>query len=141
MKNINIAELLPHDGAMVLLDKVIEYDDDSLVSETRVRDDGLFGDGKTVPAWVGIEYMAQTVSAHNGMMCTLADRAINIGFLVGTRRYLSNVDSFSVGLLLTIKIKRIMEDQGLAVFDCQILADGIDVSAKLNVYQPDSAIN
>jgi hypothetical protein len=35
----------------------------------------------------------------------------------------------------------LVEDQGLGVFDCRITAEGILASAKLNVYQPDTAIN
>jgi len=141
MLDINVADLLPHDGNMVLLDRVLEYDQESLIAEVQVRDDGLFGDGKTVPSWLGIEYMAQTVAAHGGMMCHLAGKPINLGFLLGTRRYSPNVAEFSVGTCLTIKVERIIEDQGLAVFECQILGEGIDVSAKLNVYQPDKKDN
>jgi len=141
MIDINIAELLPHDGKMVLLDQVVEYDHQSLVATTVVRDDGLFGDGKTVPAWLGIEYMAQTIAAQGGMMCYLAGKPIQLGFLLGTRRYVCNIANFKVGERLTVRVERILEDQGLAVFNCQILGDGIDISAKLNVYQPDKENN
>ena len=141
MIDINIAELLPHDGKMVLLDQVVEYDHQSLVATTVVRDDGLFGDGKTVPAWLGIEYMAQTIAAQGGMMCYLAGKPIQLGFLLGTRRYVCNIANFKVGELLTVRVERILEDQGLAVFNCHILGDGIDISAKLNVYQPDKENN
>ena len=141
MIDINVGDLLPHDGNMVLLDGVVDYDQESLVAEVVVRDDGLFGDGKTIPAWIGIEYMAQTVAAHGGMMCHLVGKPINLGFLLGTRRYISNISDFTVGTQLTVKVKRLIEDQGLGVFDCQILGDGIDISAKLNVYQPDKAEN
>lgn len=141
MIDINISELLPHEGHMVLLDKVLEFDEDSMLTETVVRDDGLFGDAQSVPAWLGIEYMAQTVAAHDGMMSRLNGKPVNLGFLLGTRRYLSNVDSLSAGLVLTIYVKRLMEDQGLGVFDCHISAEGVDISAKINVYQPGSAIN
>ncbi len=141
MIDIEVAELLPHDGHMVLLDGVVDYDQESLVAEVVVRDDGLFGDGKTIPAWIGIEYMAQTVAAHGGMMCHLAGKPINLGFLLGTRRYISNISDFTVGTRLTVKVNRFIEDQGLGVFDCQILGDGIDISAKLNVYQPDKVEN
>jgi predicted hotdog family 3-hydroxylacyl-ACP dehydratase len=141
MIDIEVAELLPHDGNMVLLDGVVDYDQESLVAEVVVRDDGLFGDGKTIPAWIGIEYMAQTVAAHGGMMCHLAGKPINLGFLLGTRRYISNISDFTVGTRLTVKVNRFIEDQGLGVFDCQILGDGIDISAKLNVYQPDKVEN
>ena len=141
MIKVDVAELLPHDGNMVLLDRVLEYDQESLVAEVIVRNDGLFSDGQTVPAWLGIEYMAQTVAAHGGMMNHLAGEPINLGFLLGSRRYTCNVSEFVVGTRLTVKVERLIEDQGLAVFDCQILGDGIDISAKLNVYQPDKAEN
>ena len=138
---MNISDLLPHDGNMVLLDRVLEYDQESLVAEVVVRDDGLFGDGQTIPAWIGIEYMAQTVAAHGGMMCHLAGKPINLGFLLGTRRYTSNISDFIVGTRLTVKVHRLIEDQGLGVFVCQISGNGCDISAKLNVYQPDKAKN
>ncbi len=142
MTDIDVAELLPHADKMVLLDKVLEYDDESLVAEVVVRDDGLFGDGQTVPAWLGIEYMAQTIAAHGGMMRYLAGKPINLGFLLGTRRYTSNVSEFNVGVRLIVKVSRLIEDQGLGVFVCHITsADGIDISAKLNVYQPGKVDN
>ena len=136
MINIDVARLVPHDGKMMLLDKVIEFDRDSMVTEVVVRDDGLFGDTRTVPAWLGIEYMAQTVAAYDGMMCVLAGEPIRLGFLLGTRRYSSNVADFKVGTVLTVKVERFMQDQGFGVFSCQILAQGIDISAKMNVYHP-----
>jgi len=137
MIDINVADILPHDGDMMLLDKVLDYDEHSLVAETVVRDDGLFGDGNRVPAWLGIEYMAQTVAAHGGMMRYLAGKPITLGFLVGTRRYDSNISEFAVGTRLTIKVEFLMDNQGLCVFVCQINGTGIDISAKLNVYLPD----
>ena len=141
MIDIEVAELLPHDGKMVLLDRVIEYDLESLVAEVAVRDDGLFGDGKMVPAWLAIEYMAQTVAAHGGMMCYLAGKPINLGFLLGTRRYNCNVSFLTVGTNLTVKVERLIQDQGLGVFLCQVSGQGVDISAKLNVYLPDSEEN
>jgi len=141
MIDIQVNKLLPHDRAMVLLDKIIEYDEESLTAELVVRDDGLFGNAQTVPAWLGIEYMAQTVAAHGGMVCYLAGRPINLGFLLGSRRYTSNVAEFAVGTCLTVKVKRLIEDQGLGVFFCQISAENIDISAKLNVYQPNHKEN
>ena len=136
MIDIKVEDILPHAGKMMLLDSVEAYDDHSMTVKTTVRDDGLFGDGQTIPAWVGVEYMAQAVAAQGGMMCYLANRPIDVGFLVGTRRYMSNVPSFQVGTPLTIRVERLVGDQGLCVFSCQISAEGIDVSAKLNVYLP-----
>jgi len=141
MIDIDVSQLLQHDGNMMLLDKIITYDENSMIAEAIVHADGWFDDGKTVPAWLGIEYMAQTVAAHDGMMSKLAGKPNNMGFLLGTRHYQCDCDSIAVGLVLSIEVKRLVEDQGLAVFDCHITADGVDISAKINVYQPDSSIN
>ncbi len=141
MSGFAIRELLPHDGKMVLLERVISFDENSMTAEAVVRAAGLFGRAGTVPAWLGIEYMAQTVAAHSGMLCKLAGKPINLGFLLGTRRYFCNVSSFADGAVLSITTKRLIQDQGLGVFDCRIIGDGVEVSAKLNVYQPDSKLN
>ena len=141
MKKFAVEDLLPHSGRMVLLDRVIEFDEENMVAEVIVRDDGLFGHDNAVPAWLGIEYMAQTIAALGGMKRRLAGKTLNPGFLLGTRRYDCNVDIFAVGSVLTVNVKRLVEDQGLGVFDCRITAEGILASAKLNVYQPDTAIN
>lgn len=136
MIDIDIASLLPHEGSMMLLDRVIKFDEDSMVTEVVVRDDGLFGDMKTVPAWLGIEYMAQTVAAHDGMMCVLAGKSVRLGFLLGTRRYCSNIAELKVGAILTVSVEKFMQDQGFGVFFCQISAQAVDISAKMNVYHP-----
>ena len=141
MKKFAVEELVPHSGRMVLLNRVIEFDEENMVAEVIVGDDGLFGDGKIVPAWLGIEYMAQTIAALGGMKRRLAGKPLDLGFLLGTRRYDCNVATFAVGSVLTVSVKRLVEDQGLGVFDCHIKSDGISVSAKLNVYQPDSPVN
>lgn len=134
-------DLLPHTGGMMLLDRIVSFDEQSMVAEVVVNADGLFGDGKTVPALVGIEYMAQAISAHSGMMDKIAGRQSYLGFLLGTRLYSSNVDSFLAGTVLTVSVKMVIQEQGLGVFDCQITAPDVLVEAKLNVYQPRSAKN
>jgi predicted hotdog family 3-hydroxylacyl-ACP dehydratase len=141
MSKFAVEDLVPHSGIMVLVNRVIEFDEENMVTEVIVRDDGLFSDGNTVPAWLGIEYMAQTIAALGGMKRRLAGEPLNLGFLLGTRRYVCNVGTFAVGSILSVSIKQLVEDQGLGVFDCRISAEGISASAKLNVYQPDSAIN
>lgn len=141
MNEFVVNELLAHEGCMMLLDKIVRFDGQSMVSEVIVRDNGLFGDDKAVPALVGIEYMAQTIAAHGNMMDKIARRPSYLGFLLGTRAYISNVDSFLTGSVLTITVEKIVQEQGLGVFDCKITAPGVLVEAKLNVYQPDSAQN
>ena len=141
MKPPAVETLLPHSGSAVLLDRVIIFDAESMTTELTVRSDGLYGDEQSVPAWLGIEYMAQTVAAVEGMQRRLAGATPDLGFLLGTRRYLSSVDSFATGSILTVTVKRLIEDLGMSVFECTITGEGVEVSAKINVYQPDSTHN
>ncbi len=132
----NVAALLPHSGVMVLLDKVLAFDGKSLTAELTVRADGLLGNGLRVPAWAGIEYMAQAVGAYAGVKSLLAGEPVRLGYLLGTRRYHCNVPDFTPGLILTVKVTNVIQDDKLGVFDCRIDGDGVEISANLNVYQP-----
>lgn len=134
----DVAGLIPHSGRMVMLDRVLEFSEDGLVAELIVRNDGLFSDESVMPAWAGIEYMAQTVGAYSGIKSKLAGEPIKLGYLLGTRRYNSNVASFEAGTKLTVQVKVIIQDERLGVFDCLIRGKGVEVTANLNVYQPPS---
>jgi predicted hotdog family 3-hydroxylacyl-ACP dehydratase len=139
--NFTIDDLLPHSGDMVLLDRIIAADETSMVAELVVRGDGLLGgNDKTVPAWAGIEYMAQTVAAYAGLMAKQAGEPIKLGFLLGTRRYHSNVAEFNVDSTLTVRVEKIMQDEMLGVFDCCIQGVSVNVHGVLNVYQSPSVI-
>lgn len=131
-----VTELIPHSGSMVLLDRIVDYDDQWLIAELVVRRDGLFGDDETVPAWAGIEYMAQTIAAYAGVIAKQNNEPIRLGFLLGTRCYSSNVAAFKVGSMLTIRVEKIIQDDNLGVFDCKIQGADVDVAANINVYQP-----
>ena len=132
----NIADLIPHTGQMIFLDRVISFEPSSLSAELVVRDDCLLGDSKTVPSWTGIEYMAQAIAAYAGIQSKQAGEPIKLGFLLGTRRYLTNISCFNVGTRLTITITKIIQDDKLSVFDCKIYGEDIEISANLNVFQP-----
>jgi predicted hotdog family 3-hydroxylacyl-ACP dehydratase len=134
--NIDVAELIPHSGKMVLLDRIINCDDNSLLAELVVRNDDLLGNDTAVPAWAGIEYMAQAVAAYAGVMAKRAGEPIKLGFLLGTRRYTSNVAEFKTGSTLTVRVEKIMQNDNLGAFECMIQGVDVKVSANLNVYQP-----
>jgi len=131
-----VADFIPHTGNMVLLDRIIACDAYGLTAELRVRDDGLLGNADLVPAWAGMEYMAQTIAAYSGVMAVQTRQGIRQGYLLGTRRYCSNVAAFSVGAVLTVKISKLCQEDSLGVFDCRIQGEGVEVRANLNVYLP-----
>ena len=85
-----IARLLPHDGSMVLLDKVLEWSEAAITCSTRThldannplrRDEGL-------AAVCGVEYAAQAMAIHGGLL----EEKKSSGFLASLRNVRLNVD-------------------------------------------------
>jgi len=135
-----IDELVPHAGAMVLLDAVIEAGDEHIACRRTVRADGLFEDAAGLPAWAGVELMAQAVAAWAGWQATREGRPVRLGFLLGTRQYRCDVDVFAPGTELRVEAVRIFHDaNGMGVFACRIDAPGGHAEARLNVFSPPDA--
>lgn len=140
MTNYPIDELVPHSGTMSLLDKVVNHGEDWLTAEVTISPDTLFLSNNAVPAWVGIEYMAQTIAAFAGILAKTHQQDVKLGFLLGTRKYSTSISSFPIGTRLLIRVeKELQSDDGLGVFNCSITADSISVNARLNVFQPKDA--
>ncbi|RJG02749.1 3-hydroxylacyl-ACP dehydratase [Noviherbaspirillum sedimenti] len=138
MEMPDIRSLVPHAGPMVLLDRVISVDHDSLCAEVTIRDGGLFCSPDGVGAWVGIEYMAQAIAAHAGHAARLRGEPVKIGFLLGSRRYECTRPLFAVGSVLRVHIARLLlAENGLGSFDCRIEdEDGVAATATVSVFLP-----
>ena len=133
-----LAELLPHAGDMILIEQVLSFDDEQILTRLIVKPDGLFNrpDG-SLPAWVGIELMAQSVAAYAGCHARQRGDAVALGFLLGTRKFECNVEHFPVGTELTVHgLRSLEDDNGMGVFECHINAPGIHATARLNVFRP-----
>jgi predicted hotdog family 3-hydroxylacyl-ACP dehydratase len=129
---------VPHRGALSLLDAVERCDDQSIVARVRVPADGLFGTADGMPAWVGIEYMAQAVAAWSGARARAGGGSPKIGYLLGSRRYEAAVPAFAIGAELRVLGQcELMGDNGLGMFDCRIECDGrVLASGRLSVFEP-----
>ncbi|MBV1932240.1 MAG: hotdog family protein [Porticoccaceae bacterium] len=122
----DINELVPHSGLMSLLDEVLDYNAESLSARVTIVEDSLLVEDRGVPAWVGIEYMAQAIAAYSGLMAKNAGQEVSVGFLLGTRKYTCNRAYFPVGARVKISVyEELRGDNGLGVFRCEITADGI----------------
>ncbi|AMB87466.1 3-hydroxylacyl-ACP dehydratase [Pseudomonas agarici] len=134
----SLAQLLPHAGDMILIEQVLAFDEEQIHTRLTVRPDGLFSreDG-SLPAWIAIELMAQSVAAYAGCHARGANRPVELGFLLGTRKFECNVAHFPVGSELTIHAQRSLEDgNGMGVFECLLTGPAIRASARLNVFRP-----
>ena len=136
-EKLNAEDLVPHSGDMSLLDTVNAVGEETLSATLRVRDDGIFARDGRVPAYVGIEYMAQAVAAFSGYHAKQRGEEVRLGFLLGTRKFDSNIDSYQCGDKLTVEIERLLQaENGMATFECRVHGAGAVQSARLNVYQP-----
>lgn len=132
------AALLPHAGDMILIDDVLGFDEEQIRTRINVRPGGLFNrpDG-SLPAWVAIELMAQSVAAYAGCQARVKGEPVALGFLLGTRKFECNVEHFPAGSELIIHAQRSLQDDGgMGVFECNLSGPGIQATARLNVYRP-----
>ncbi|MFZ6657755.1 3-hydroxylacyl-ACP dehydratase [Undibacterium sp. TJN19] len=137
-----VRELVPHDGDMVLLDRLLAADDETLCAEVAIQADTLFCDGQGVGSWVGIEYMAQAIAAHAGYLASLRGEPVKVGFLLGARRYECSQPLFKLGSILHVHVKRALQgDNGLGAFECHIddsASATVLATATVTVFQPDN---
>ncbi|MYM63973.1 hotdog family protein [Pseudomaricurvus sp. HS19] len=141
-----IAEVVPHAATMSLLDAILDGGEDWLRARASIPADSPFaGPGSdSIPAWVGIEYMAQTIAAWAGVQARQRGEAVKIGFLVGTRRYEPDGPTLPLGSELEIYVhQQLAGENGLGAFECQLTATAPDgqqyqARATLNVFQPDN---
>lgn len=140
-EKIAIAEVVPHAGAMLFLDELVSQDEEGVVAEAGVDEHHLFAEPQGVPAWVGIEFMAQAIAAWAGCRARERGEPVRIGFLLGTRRYECRLQHFAFGSRLRIEVKReIFGDNGLGMFACRLYQSGEEIaSANLSVFEPRDA--
>lgn len=133
-----IEELIPHRAGMRLIDRVIAAEGEMVRSEAIIRADHLFFQPGGVPAYVGFELMAQTISAYDGLRRRRNGKPPAIGFLLGCRKYETTRQYFLRDETVTIEATSLLGEEGMASFECRILdAAGAELaSAVINVYRP-----
>lgn len=143
-----VAAYLPHDAPMVLLDTVIDVDDERAHCQVTLTRDGVLApffnaDGE-LPAWFGIEIMAQTIGVWSGwhkqqhQAESCQGKKPRPGMLLGGRGYRCKQERFPAGATLDVHIRLLMRDEKIGSFDGDILINGENyASGRLNTYQPD----
>ena len=111
-----IEELIPHCGGSVLLDRVLAHDGDSTTARVVVGSRGWLRqrDG-SVASWLAIEYMAQCIAAHEGMLARTDGRTLPLGFLVSVKRLRLGAQRFDRDEVLRVSTRRVLGRPGLGV--------------------------
>ncbi|GGB80941.1 3-hydroxylacyl-ACP dehydratase [Marinobacterium zhoushanense] len=135
-----VDELVPHSGQMSLLSEITDYGEEWLSAAVDITPTSMFADEKGVPAWVGLEYMAQAIGAYAGLQERKQGREPKLGFLLGTRKYSVPVAYFVLGERIEVRVTKNMEaENGLCAFDCELHGQRFEAVASLNIFQPDDA--
>jgi predicted hotdog family 3-hydroxylacyl-ACP dehydratase len=141
---LTIPDILPHRGRMVLLDRIHGVGAEHIECIVNVGPDAMFADPDgNVPAWVGLELMAQTIAGFVGYRAMVNGEPVKVGFLLGTRQYTADIDCFTNGQILCVRAQRLfMDESGFGVFECKItdsVSHRLLASSNVNVFQPEDA--
>ena len=135
---IDSEKYIPHSGEMVLIKSIIDNGQNFVECLVDVRRSQHFRrqDG-SIPSWIGIEYMAQTIAVYAGYDAKRRGEKIKPGFLLGTRSYKAQSVSFDRNTPLNVKAEVLFQNDELASFNCWIKSKGKTLAeARINVYQP-----
>jgi predicted hotdog family 3-hydroxylacyl-ACP dehydratase len=132
--------VVPHRAPMVLLDAVLAHAADETTCVVAIREDSpLREPGGSVPGWVGLEYMAQCIAAHAGLIDHANRRAPAIGFLVGARRVLFHANGYLPGQVLHVSVRRLWGQRRVGAFACSIRdsrTDAVLAEGTVSAYLP-----
>lgn len=135
-----LAHIMSHRAEMCLLKSVVGSGETWLEAEVDPSASTLLTDRDgRIPSWVGIEYMAQAISALAGVHSREQGLAPQLGFLLGTRKYQSSRRFFDGPL--NVRVDQLMRDEGnLVLFKCVISQDRqVVATAEIKAIQPEDA--
>ena len=139
---IDMEQLLPHKGDMVLIDRMVEEGDGYGTAQVKVDAASKFFEEEIngIRAFIGLEWMAQTIAAVAGIEALKNNRPVQVGFLLGSRKYAPSKNVFALDEEYIIRVEQIYrEDNGLGSFQCTIhQGDVLIADSKLNVFAPDN---
>jgi predicted hotdog family 3-hydroxylacyl-ACP dehydratase len=127
-----IAALIPHQGAMCLLDRVVEWDKDHVVLATathRAADNPLRLDGRLRAVHL-CEYGAQAMAVHGGLSAQADGKTARPGFLVSLRDvklHVDFIDQLEGELLVTAQ--RLLESTGSWQYSFEVTYAGQTIAS------------
>lgn len=130
-ESLDIASLIPHGDESLLLDGVVDHDCKSTTTCVVVGSQPWLtrSDGSVAP-WLGIEYMAQSIAVHEGIIARSEGRKIPLGFLVLVTSFKLHESVLQRGERLEVQTTRVRGRPGLGVLShtCTLYRSGADSS-------------
>ena len=126
---------------MLFIDAIKRVDGQRLRAVAKPKRDAWYADGDgNMPAWVGIELMAQAIAAYVGYAKWRKGEPTRMGFLLGTRKYSVTIPVFPADTILDVVVDEVYrEPSGLGAFDCFIELNGVRVAeATVKAFEPEN---
>ena len=137
-----LEDLLPHARPMILLSGYdpASFTETSLDAFVTPAPADVFFDhtlGGT-PAWTALEYMAQTVACHVGLIRRAAGLGAAVGYVLGSRSISLPLAVFRAGVTYTVHCERLFADSSFGSFATSMRdpEGNVVASAALSFYQP-----
>ena len=126
MTGMPASEFVLHRKPMLLVDQLVKIGPEFAICEWLVHEESEFlVPDMGVPAYVGIEYMAQCIAVHAGALERARGLPPQQGLLLGSRHYKARVRYFEVGYTYQVECKELARSmEGMGSFDCKILLNG-----------------
>lgn len=88
LTNESLCELIPHDGAMCLIQEVVEWDQERIIcrSHSHIAEDNPLRSANQLNAVHAIEYGAQAIGLHGRLAAGPGKSSSRSGLLVGLRQ-------------------------------------------------------
>lgn len=130
-------EFVLHREPMLLLDRLVDIGAEFASCEWIVGDSAFAGVCQHIPAYTGVEYMAQCIAVHAGAHARLRGEEPPLGFLLGSRHFRTSLSAFETGRTFVSTCREIVRDsQGMASFACELrLDDECVATANLAVFE------
>ena len=132
------SEFVLHRDPMLLLDRLVETQDDYTICMWEVAASGpFFVPELGIPAYTGVEFMAQCIAVHGGARARVKGFGPPLGYFLGTRVFRSSVRYFGAGEHCHVRCKELFRDvNGMGSYDCSIMLQEHPVAeARLSVLE------
>lgn len=129
MTRAQIAGLIPHAGAMCLLDGVLSWDENRIrcVSRSHLDTGNPLRAGGLLPAVCGIEYAAQAMAVHGGLAGKVRDRPL-AGFLASVRGVTCSRDRLDdLDGNLFVEAVRVLGDEARVIYEFRLWVGEMEV--------------
>jgi predicted hotdog family 3-hydroxylacyl-ACP dehydratase len=120
-----IARLVPHQGAMCLLEEVLEWDENTIACRACGHRDPAnpLRSGAGLSAIVGVEYAAQAVAVHGGL--TSNSQKPRVGYLAALRDVVCLTERLDLEPGdLTVRATKVAAEAGRLLYDFRIEGGG-----------------